>query len=137
MPRAGVRWYSSTTTWPLALTFDAGLFGVEQVTVGHPAGRDQQRVAAHTSNRRCNGISTPSPSCRRPATSWWLRISHFLEAMSVKRIADVVVVAAQQRAAADHQRDAAAQRREDVGELACDETAADDDQVFGHVERSA
>ena len=46
---------------------------------------------------------------------------------------DVVVVTAQQRAAPDHQRHAAAQRREDVRELACDEAAADDDQVLGHV----
>ncbi len=69
----------------------------------------------------------------RRSTSWWLRISHFLDAMSVKRIDDVVVVAAQQRAAADHQRHAAAERREDVRELACDESAADDDQMLGHV----
>ena len=54
------------------------------------------------SNRPGNAISTPSPSCRASATSWWSRISHFLEAMSVKRSQIVVVVAAQQRAAPDH-----------------------------------
>ena len=44
MPRAEVRWYSSTTTSPLVVDVDAGQLGVEQVAVGNPSGGHQQHV---------------------------------------------------------------------------------------------
>ncbi len=51
--------------------------------------------------------------------------------MSVNRSQIVSSQCAQQRAAADHDRHSAAERREHVGELRGDEPAADDDQVLG------
>ena len=85
MPRAVVRWYSSTTTWPLALTFTPACSRVEQVTVGHSARRNQQRVAAHRRPVVATDLDAVADA-RASVTSWWLRISHFLRAMSVKRM---------------------------------------------------
>ena len=82
MPRAVVRWYSSTTHAAVGVDLDAGLLGVEQVAVGHPARRDQQHVAAHG---RAVVAVRPRPVRRVRSIDdvLWLRISHFLAAMSV------------------------------------------------------
>src|SRR6185369_5015792 len=110
----------------------ARLFGVEQVTVGHPARCDQQRVAAQ---RRAVLATDLDAVADLPCVRDLVVITDLpLPGGDVGEAhRDVVIVAAQQRAAPDHQRYVAAERREYVCELARDETAADDDQPLRQV----
>ena len=75
-----------------------------------------------------------SPSLvRRRSTFSWVRRSHFCAAMSVNRWQIVSSQCVSSAVAADHDRDADAERREDVGELRGDEAAADDHQMLGQL----
>ena len=135
MPRAVVRWYSSTTTLPSRTSTPAN-----SASSRSPLGI---RPVATSSASACNVAPLsivrvmPEPSWLAPTTLQWLWISHFLDAMSVNRSHTVSSQCLQQRAAADDQRHARAERREGVGELGGDEAAADDDEMRRAARRSA
>ena len=132
MPRAVVRWNSSTTTWPFAFTFTPAFSASSRSPLG------TRPVATSSVSPR-----TFEPSLQRdldavadlPGVGQLVVVADLpLPGRDVGEThRDVVVVAAQQGAAPDHQRHVAAECGEDVGELARDEPAADDDQALGHV----
>ncbi len=110
----------------------AGLLRVEQVAVGCPAGGDQQQVAPHARAVLAPQLDAVAVS----SDARDLAVAQDLPLLGRdigEPLADRVVLTAQQRAAADHHRDAAAERREHVGEFACHEAAPDDHQVLGHI----
>ena len=131
MPRAVVLWYPSTTTRP-SIDVHADRLGVELVSVGDAAGGHQHRVGPH-----CGAVVEFDDDLRAVL----LCAHHVAVAADLPLLARDVGVAHAQRvvavgqhgAAADHQRDAAAQRREDMGEFGGDETAADDHQMLGQL----
>ena len=132
MPRAVVRWYSSTTTWPSSVTSTPASFASSRSPLGI-------RPVATSTTSACTvepSSSSSVDSGRVGAAAGDVAVAADLPLARGdvgEALADVVVAVRQQRRAAQDDRHAGAQRGEHVRELRGDETAADDHQVLGHL----
>ena len=106
--------------------------GVEQIAVGYAPGRDQQHIGAHgrPSWQSIDAVADLLASADYVA---WLRHLPFLGRDVGEPLAHVVVVAAQQRAAADHDVTRLPSAEKMCANSRGDESAPDDDQMFGQV----
>ena len=115
---------------PAVGDLDPGQMRVEQVAVGHPAGRDQQRVGPQRGTvveaQRDPAVVGTTPDDVAAATDLPLLARDVGETL-----ADRVVTMGEHCCATQHDRHAGSQRGEHVCELRGDETAADDHQMLG------